>query len=194
MPCDMTCRSVACVAWHAWRVQAARRFASVMTRGFPRYGCSVKTEKTRVNFKVAISRRRRSSSSASASSTTSNSKTPPTETVYLPQLPNNTTWLRWCGLRVHTRTLHVMADYSRFIGDASTDPSGSGGGQFACLLSHRAVISASHIPPYFVPDCRHVWPLWIAAAGNGVTLRDTVSLRHRGAYVDACARRSPNWH
>ena len=73
--------------------QTAEAFATVMIQGFPEYGCRVKQTKTCVNFKVVV----------------------PGTLEPLPRLGRGEIWLRWCGLRINTKNLSLMADYSRFI-------------------------------------------------------------------------------
>lgn len=176
---------VLCVLVGMASIQAARRFASVMTRGFPRYGCRVKSQKTCVNFKMAIPRRSNQPQPGHA------------ETVYLPQLPSSTVWLRWCGLRLHTRKLYVMADYSRFVGDASADRVGGLGSivlAACCIVVYCNLSAADGVDGlglhalragllarvHFTTTCDNNESLFSLGSGV-VTLRDTVSLRHRGS-------------
>lgn len=109
-----------------------------MTRGFPEFGCRIKTAKTKVNFKIAVpdSMLERGAQKRTLDEEGSTS----TKRCYLPQLPNGSPWLRWCGLRINTRTLHVMADYSRFISDTSSSAGAGGDGAIEGGHEHRVAI------------------------------------------------------
>ena len=89
-----------------------------MTKGFPQYGCTVKVSKTKVNFKI---RAPWSAHNANNKGTAADSNEELEQ--FLPQVEGKDPWLRWCGLRLNTNTLNMMADYSRFI----TDPAASDG-------------------------------------------------------------------
>ncbi|KAJ1979265.1 Telomerase reverse transcriptase [Dimargaris xerosporica] len=88
--------------------QEAMQFYQCMARGFPEYGCTINPRKTRVNFDV----NGRKSGARSYAQSAVDSQTDAPATRPLNTLPY---WFPWCGLLIHSQTLDVRGDYTRYL-------------------------------------------------------------------------------
>ncbi|KAJ1985288.1 Telomerase reverse transcriptase [Dimargaris verticillata] len=87
--------------------QEAVQFYQCLARGFPEYGCTINPCKTRVNFDI---NGRRSGARPYAQSA-ADSQADALATRPLNALPY---WFPWCGLLIHSQTLDVRGDYTRY--------------------------------------------------------------------------------
>jgi len=97
------------------------RFVLDMHKGYPSHGCTVNTLKTQVNFEMAVDGSKLNNVSRQPGGIEPSSKKIIAFFFKIHAIcPEGTgPVLSWCGLLINTKTLHIKADYTRYVGSCT---------------------------------------------------------------------------